>query len=682
MRPRMRLTDRRKRDLALELPLVLKETVSGLSAEDAGKLERLLQRGLHGGFRAVVIAVRTGRTERALVDWLRSRPALSAVSWLEADLGRLAGQNLWAELTELWRDALASARAARVAVLRGVSETREAGGAHSVFQQLNVQRDSLVRDFDWPWIVLIHPSSVRQLRKEAPDFSDYVALWLEVEEPDENPRIRHLEALQPSRIDERRVIGERERSAEGSDQKVAGLLEQASSAYSRADYTVAKDLLAQIQLEPSLSAEERIGAGQLLAAIERVTGNPSRALARLQDLLASLLPEQARLRADLLGEIARIYFEQGQPQKALELHEQEKRMYEALGDERSLAITLGDIARIYRNQGQPQKALELHEQRREMYEALGDQRSLAITLGDIARIYSEQGQPQKALELHQQEKRTYEALGDQRSLAITLGDIARIYSDQGQPQKALELHERQREMFEALGDPRSLAITLGDIARIYSNQGQPQKALELHERQREMLEALGDRRPLAITLGDIARIYSNQGQPQKALGLHEQQREMLEALGDQRSLAITLGDIARIYAQEGRLEEAKALQLKRLATNQELGDPDGVAAASWDLAQLALAEQNGGEALRLAEESFATFLMLGRADGIAIVGADLGKWLCAAEQWVRAVQVLEPALAMAERLGVRNVVERIENALELARKGLAEAGSAAQAPSQ
>jgi len=51
----------------------------------------------------------------------------------------------------------------------------------ALLQQFNIQRDSLVRDFPCWWILLIHPASRQAWRTVAPDFSDFVALWIEAD---------------------------------------------------------------------------------------------------------------------------------------------------------------------------------------------------------------------------------------------------------------------------------------------------------------------------------------------------------------------------------------------------------------------------------------------------------------------------------------------------------------------
>ena len=53
-----------------------------------------------------------------------------------------------------------------------------------VYRQLNVQRDLFVRDVACVWLVMIHPQGSRHIQDIAPDFCDFVSLWIRATEPE------------------------------------------------------------------------------------------------------------------------------------------------------------------------------------------------------------------------------------------------------------------------------------------------------------------------------------------------------------------------------------------------------------------------------------------------------------------------------------------------------------------
>lgn len=60
-------------------------------------------------------------------------------------------------------------------MLRALEEHRE---RRRLSRELNVLRDQLARRWAVPWVVIIHPMALLDLEQEAPDFCDFVGLWL------------------------------------------------------------------------------------------------------------------------------------------------------------------------------------------------------------------------------------------------------------------------------------------------------------------------------------------------------------------------------------------------------------------------------------------------------------------------------------------------------------------------
>jgi tetratricopeptide (TPR) repeat protein len=84
-----------------------------------------------------------------------------------------------------------------VLVLSGFEEfiSQVERGRSDLLQQFNIQRDILVRDYPCWWLLLIHPASRQQWHTVAPDFSDFVALWIESPMPPVEAAANRLQTL-------------------------------------------------------------------------------------------------------------------------------------------------------------------------------------------------------------------------------------------------------------------------------------------------------------------------------------------------------------------------------------------------------------------------------------------------------------------------------------------------------
>lgn len=134
--------------------------------QDLLALQRFVERNLDLGFRLAVVESESHAEREQVLAPMRSRVGPRI---LQVDVAQLEGHNLWQELLTLFREA-----DPRLVVLSGVVS----GTPHDYMRQLNVQRDLFTRDMKVPWIVFLHPAQRVPLLTIAPDFSDYVALWV------------------------------------------------------------------------------------------------------------------------------------------------------------------------------------------------------------------------------------------------------------------------------------------------------------------------------------------------------------------------------------------------------------------------------------------------------------------------------------------------------------------------
>lgn len=163
-----------------------------LPADDIVRLRRLLDRTLGVGFKLAVIEVPDFSQRSVVRDWLRRLFAERQATEQGIDLVQLLGArdewrggsaNTWGELTRtIVPGSLSGQRAALV--VWGFEELQDcsADADWDLVRQFNIQRDLFVRDYACFWVLLIDPASRHHWLNTAPDFCDFVALWIAVPE--------------------------------------------------------------------------------------------------------------------------------------------------------------------------------------------------------------------------------------------------------------------------------------------------------------------------------------------------------------------------------------------------------------------------------------------------------------------------------------------------------------------
>ncbi|MEZ4463956.1 MAG: tetratricopeptide repeat protein [bacterium] len=281
---------------------------------------------------------------------------------------------------------------------------------------------------------------------------------------------------------------------------------------------------------------------------------------------------------------------------------------------------LGVLAQLHVNRGEPEAALALHDERLRIYQGLGAVRELAMTWTRMARLYHARGDLDNAQNLHYRALAVFEEQGAEVDKAVALGDIARIKAARGDEDGALRMHRQRMQTLQDLGAEHGLAIAMGDVARILASRNQLDEALKLHEDRLRIFESLGHVQARAIAQGDLAHIKAARGEFDEALMLHRERLRTFERLDDLDGMAVTRLNIGQIEHKRGHPEQALIELQSAFALNRQLTHAAGIAASGEALGRLLL-EQGGTGAVAPLEEARAQYERLGRADKVEAISA-------------------------------------------------------------
>ncbi len=254
-------------------------------------------------------------------------------------------------------------------------------------------------------------------------------------------------------------------------------------------------------------------------------------------LLKQLRGDHTDITASLQSNLAMVYIELGQFEKARELLEQALQTnIEKHGEKHSsVATSQSNLAMIYKDLGEFEKARELLEQAlRTGIEISGEKHpSVAIDKFNLALIYQELCHLEKARDLLEQALHLdIENYGDKHpTVAIRQSNLALVYRDLGEYEKARELLELALQTsFENFGDKHpSMASSQSNLALVYKDLGEYEKARELLEQVLQTdIKNYGDRHPaVAIRQSNLALLYQALGQLEKARELWKRAYDIL-----------------------------------------------------------------------------------------------------------------------------------------------------------
>lgn len=533
-----------------------------LSADDAKALARLLQRGLGKGFRLILLEVATWRVRSRILAWVRDQIALHSGSVVEIDVAELPGQNLWSELGER---ITVDEGAPLVLALHGFQDAvhGQPDPQRGVYRQLNVQRDLFVRDVACVWLVMIHPQGSRYIQDIAPDFCDFVSLWIRASEPSTGLSTGTPIGVFPSfgtffpvpdrfqsvgrALDEGRFVDARDAldtamlgvDAESDDAAAAWLLR------SRLEYELGNISAARTAIERArgVARDERLANAthEGLAVILLAQGDLTAARAHLEHVLAekTRLGDTGLSAADTILWLALAHHVQGDLANARSLIERALAMQvEQLGttDHACVADSLMALANVLR--------------------AVDDLTAARATMAHADAILARlPARPSPPAQIN--------AMFSRGQLLSAEGDLVGA---------GKQLSQALSAQIAWTGDHHpDAAALLQSLARVFGRQGNLVGARLLIERALAIQAALlGTQRhhEVAYSLYLLAHVHRAQGDLEGALELFERVLAIQSELfaSPHYSTAMTEADLAQVLADRGALERARPLAAHALET--------------------------------------------------------------------------------------------------------------------
>jgi tetratricopeptide (TPR) repeat protein len=317
--------------------------------------------------------------------------------------------------------------------------------------------------------------------------------------------------------------------------------------------------------------------------------------------------------------LAKSYFDRGESELAMPLHEEALAMHRAAlpPGHLDIANSLNNLAAVQAHRGQYDRALPLLEEALAMRRAAlpPGHPDIATSLNNLASVHKSKGKYDRALPLYEEALAIYRAAlpPGHPLIAASLNSLAYLHDSKGEYDRALSLYEEALAIYRAALPPGhpDIAISLNNLASLHHSKGEYDQALPLYE------EALATYRAalppghpdIASSLNNLAGVHHSKGEYDRALPLYE------EALATYRAalppghpdIASSLNNLATLLYSKGEYDRALPLLEEALAIERATlppGHPD----IAFSLNNLAAVHKSKGDydcALPLHEEALA-----------------------------------------------------------------------------
>lgn len=259
-------------------------------------------------------------------------------------------------------------------------------------------------------------------------------------------------------------------------------------------------------------------------------------------------------------------------QQKLQACQQFLAIHRQIGDRIGESVTLSNIALIYRELGNYDRALNFYQQALAIQTAIGSRASEAATLNNIGLTYHEVGEYSQALNFYQQALAIHKEIGNRVSEGRTLNNLAELYSQLGQYSQAREFYQQALAVIKVTKDTTNLGNTLHNIGLLHQKLNQFPQALEYYQQALAIRKNINDRTGEGTTLSNIALVYDNLGQHSQALDSLKQALAILTEVGNRVGVGNALDSMGTVYKSLGDYTSALEYYQQALVILKEIGN--------------------------------------------------------------------------------------------------------------
>jgi predicted ATPase/class 3 adenylate cyclase len=239
-------------------------------------------------------------------------------------------------------------------------------------------------------------------------------------------------------------------------------------------------------------ADACLAMGGALWRFWHIRGHLREGRERLEAILA--MPgasECTPARARTLNGAGALADDQGDFERAAQLHEESLSIARECDDRGNMAYALLSLGHVAIRQGEFERGKMLYEEALALWRSLGTQYFIAVLLHNLGSAALYLGQTDAAFSYLEESLALKRELGNESSVASTLNNLGYLAIEQGNPERALPLLDESLRLYHRLGNSAGTVEALNNIARVARETGDLRRAVFLLARVTALSEAIG-----------------------------------------------------------------------------------------------------------------------------------------------------------------------------------------------
>jgi tetratricopeptide (TPR) repeat protein len=169
------------------------------------------------------------------------------------------------------------------------------------------------------------------------------------------------------------------------------------------------------------------------------------------------------MQATLINNIAAIYYDKGELDKALSYYEESLSLET---NEKDKAVTYNNIANVYDKKGDYQKAVEYFQKAIEIDEKYGDYHNASKHKLNLGNTYREMKDYENAEKYLSEGLEGVKKVGDKYWEAVGYNCFGWLYRDKGAKKTAREYHTRAYNLFKSIGAEGDAQYVLNEMKKL------------------------------------------------------------------------------------------------------------------------------------------------------------------------------------------------------------------------
>lgn len=249
-------------------------------------------------------------------------------------------------------------------------------------------------------------------------------------------------------------------------------------------------------------------------------------------------------------------YEYFKPDTAMYYAQQATQLARKLHFGKGQAKGLDEIAYLLSQTGNYPKALETAFKSLKIYEALDDQRGIAVSYNTIGIIYNEHGEGRQALNYFIKSKAIMEQLKEDKSVIIRTENIADVYEKMNLLDSALYFENAAYKMRYEINDMNQINVTLINLGNIHSKMGHTTTAMDFYRQSLPYSKVDEDVDGLSETYLGMAKLFKQASEMDSAFYYAHESFESAQSVSGYKKMMLGSEFLANTYEEKKNIDSA------------------------------------------------------------------------------------------------------------------------------